>query len=150
MQRREVNIIKRERMSKLTALDRGVRKSVHTDRVSSQNKISLKSMSGENSNPAFLFLTRFSWWLTAKHLFWSLLGMAEVDSLNSVDEATVTLCKVLYAIYLVVAGVLLMNMMIALLSNTYQRVEVRYKLLLTASRSNQNSRTNPEFRFGKC
>lgn len=50
--------------------------------------------------------------------------MAEVDSLNSVDEATVTLCKVLYAIYLVVAGVLLMNMMIALLSNTYQRVEV--------------------------
>ena len=76
--------------------------------------------------------------------------MAEVDSLNSVDEATVTLCKVLYAIYLVVAGVLLMNMMIALLSNTYQRVEVRYKLLLTASRSNQNSRTNPKFRFGKC
>lgn len=62
--------------------------------------------------------------MTAKHLFWSLLGMAEVDSLNSVDEATVTLCKVLYAIYLVVAGVLLMNMMIALLSNTYQRVEV--------------------------
>lgn len=50
--------------------------------------------------------------------------MAEVDSLNSVDEATVTLCKALYAIYLVVAGVLLMNMMIALLSNTYQRVEV--------------------------
>ena len=48
--------------------------------------------------------------------------MAEIDSLNSVDEATVTLCKVLYAIYLVVAGVLLMNMMIALLSNTYQRV----------------------------
>ena len=76
--------------------------------------------------------------------------MAEVDSLNSVDEATVTLCKVLYAIYLVVAGVLLMNMMIALLSNTYQRVEVRYKLLLTASRSNQNSRTNQKFRFGKC
>ena len=76
--------------------------------------------------------------------------MTEVDSLNSVDEATVTLCKVLYAIYLVVAGVLLMNMMIALLSNTYQRVEVRYKLLLTASRSNQNSRTNPKFRFGKC
>ncbi|XP_073241063.1 short transient receptor potential channel 7-like [Porites lutea] len=63
------------------------------------------------------------WWLTAKHLCWSLLGMAEVDSLNSVDETTVTLCKVLYAIYLVVAGVLLMNMMIALLSNTYQRVE---------------------------
>ncbi|CAH3192469.1 unnamed protein product [Porites evermanni] len=63
------------------------------------------------------------WWLIAKHLCWSLLGMAEVDSLNSVDEATVTLCKVLYAIYLVVAGVLLMNMMIALLSNTYQRVE---------------------------
>ena len=48
MQRREVNIIKRERMSKLTALDREVRKSVHTDRLSSQNKISLKSMSGEN------------------------------------------------------------------------------------------------------
>ena len=60
-----------------------------------------------------------------KHLCWSLLGIAEVDSLDSVDEPTIVLAQMLYAAYLVVAGILLINMMIALLSNTYQRVEVR-------------------------
>lgn len=63
------------------------------------------------------------WWAMVKHLCWSLLGIAEVDSLDSVDEPTIVLAQMLYAAYLVVAGILLINMMIALLSNTYQRVE---------------------------
>ena len=60
-----------------------------------------------------------------KHLCWSLLGIAELETLDSVDSATVTLAHLLYGIFLVVGVILLVNMMIALLSNTYQRVEVR-------------------------
>lgn len=60
-----------------------------------------------------------------KHLCWSLLGIAELETLDSVDSATVTLAHLLYAVFLVVGVILLVNMMIALLSNTYQRIEVR-------------------------
>ena len=59
-----------------------------------------------------------------KHLCWSLLGIAELDPLDSVDIASVTLAKLLFATFLIMGVVLLVNMMIALLSNTYQRVEV--------------------------
>ena len=71
-----------------------------------------------------------SWWTIAKHLCWSLLGIAELEALDSVDSATETLAHLLYGIFLVVGVILLVNMMIALLSNTYQRVEVRNLKLL--------------------
>ncbi|KAL9984516.1 hypothetical protein ACROYT_G006819 [Oculina patagonica] len=61
------------------------------------------------------------WWTMVKHLCWSLLGIAELETLDSVDSATVTLANLLYAVFLVVGAILLINMMIALLSNTYQR-----------------------------
>lgn len=47
----------------------------------------------------------------------------ELNPLESTDRPTETLAKVLYAAYLLVAAILLINMMIALLSNTYQRVK---------------------------
>ena len=59
-----------------------------------------------------------------KHLCWSLLGIAELDPLDSVDIASVTLVHILFGAFLIMGVVLLVNMMIALLSNTYQRVEV--------------------------
>ena len=59
-----------------------------------------------------------------KHLCWSLLGIAELDPLDSVDNASVTLAQLLFGAFLIMGVVLLVNMMIALLSNTYQRVEV--------------------------
>lgn len=59
-----------------------------------------------------------------KHLTWSLLGVAELDPLDSVDSASVTLVHFLFGAFLVMGVILLVNMMIALLSNTYQRVEV--------------------------
>ena len=69
-----------------------------------------------------------------KHLCWSLLGIAELETLDSVESATVTLVYLLYGIFLIVGVILLVNMMIALLSNTYQRVEVRnFKLLFGAN-----------------
>ena len=60
-----------------------------------------------------------------KHLTWSLLGVAELDPLDSVDSTSVTLVHFLFGAFLIMGVILLVNMMIALLSNTYQRVEVR-------------------------
>ncbi|RMX45042.1 hypothetical protein pdam_00011498 [Pocillopora damicornis] len=51
------------------------------------------------------------------------VGLADLDRLNSVDNLSVFLVQVLYGLFLVMAVVLLVNMMIALLSNTYQQVQ---------------------------
>jgi len=63
------------------------------------------------------------WWAMAKHLCWSLLGIAELEPLDSVDSPSVTLAQFLFGAFLVMGVILLINMMIALLSNTYQRVQ---------------------------
>ena len=60
------------------------------------------------------------------HLGWSLLGMSEKsDPMTPVDFPSDTIAQILYAAFLVFAVVLLLNMLIALLCNTYQRIEVR-------------------------
>ena len=41
---------------------------------------------------------------------------------------SVTIAQLLFAAYLVIALILLINMLIALLSNTYQRVQVNEKM----------------------
>ena len=69
----------------------------------------------------FLF---FSWWSVISYLSWSLLGVAEKFDMTSADPPSVAFARVLYAVFLIVGAILLINMLIALLSNTYQRVEV--------------------------
>lgn len=64
-----------------------------------------------------------------KHLCWSLLGLPELENFKSVDSPSVTLAHFLYGAFMIIGVILLVNMMIALLSNTYQRVEVRYKII---------------------
>ena len=59
-----------------------------------------------------------------KLLTWSLLGIAELDPLDSVDSTSEIIVHFLFGTFLVVGVILLVNMMIAILSNTYQRVEV--------------------------
>ncbi|KAL9984282.1 hypothetical protein ACROYT_G006557 [Oculina patagonica] len=63
------------------------------------------------------------WWTIAKHLCWSLLGIVELDPLDSTDNPSVTVVHFLYGAFLIMGVILLINMMIALLSNTYTRVE---------------------------
>jgi len=70
-----------------------------------------------------LFLI-YSWWKMVEHLCWSLMGAVEVDPLESADDPSVMLVKFLYGAFLVMGAILLINMMIALLSNTYQKVQV--------------------------
>ncbi|KAJ7390563.1 hypothetical protein OS493_024601 [Desmophyllum pertusum] len=62
------------------------------------------------------------WWSILRHFCWSLLGLADLDLLNSVDSPSVILAHFLYGVFLIMAVILLINMMIALLSNTYQQV----------------------------
>jgi len=69
-----------------------------------------------------------------KHFLWSLLGIADLDPLNSVDGPSVILAYFLYAVFLIMAVILLINMMIALLSNTYQQVAVRTEVYTSVHR----------------
>ena len=67
----------------------------------------------------------FSWWEILTHLSWSLLEIdQEFNPLNSVDTPSETIAKLFYASFLFIAVILLVNMLIALLSHTYQRVKV--------------------------
>ena len=81
----------------------------------------------------FIYLHIFfpsSWQKIVTHLAWSLLDLSEgLTPLKSADSFSETLALLLYAGYLVLALILLINMLIALLSNTYQRVQVRIQLL---------------------
>ena len=60
-------------------------------------------------------------------LGWSLLGASEdfdPIAMSSADFPSQTLARILYASFLIMGAILLINMLIALLSNTYQRIEV--------------------------
>ena len=61
------------------------------------------------------------------HLAWSLFGVSagESDPMKTVDVPSEHIARTLYAFFLIFAVILLLNMLIALLSNTYQRTEVR-------------------------
>ncbi|KAL9952832.1 hypothetical protein ACROYT_G040145 [Oculina patagonica] len=61
------------------------------------------------------------WWAMAIHLGWSLLGAQETDPLASVDVPSETVAQILYAAFLIFGVILLVNMLIALLCNTWQR-----------------------------
>ncbi|XP_044172678.1 uncharacterized protein LOC114966353 [Acropora millepora] len=63
------------------------------------------------------------WWKMVRHLCWSLMGAVDVDLLESADDPSVMLVHFLYGAFLVMGAILLINMMIALLSNTYQKVQ---------------------------
>ena len=81
----------------------------------------------------------FSWWNMAKHHGWSLLGLVDLDSLNSVDNPSVSLIHVMYSFFLIMAVILLAHMMVALLSNTYQQVQVLNSLFTFADINYINS-----------
>ena len=64
------------------------------------------------------------------HLCWTLLGITELELFNSTESSSDTMAKILYAIFIIVALVLLVNMMIAVLSHTYERVEVIFNSMI--------------------
>ena len=60
------------------------------------------------------------------HMGWSLLGISDgLDPMTSVDAPSETIAQIFYAGFFIMGVILLVNMLIALLSNTYQRIQVR-------------------------
>ena len=60
-----------------------------------------------------------------KHFGWSLLGISDLDAFDSVDSPSITIAYFLYGAFLIMSVILLVNMLIALLSDTYQNIAVR-------------------------
>ena len=109
---------------------RGERKFSGTTRYQKKTKYIASLICSVILSIYFHNLFSSSWWKITTHLTWSLLDLSEeLTPLKSADYLSETLAHLLYAGYLVLALILLINMLIALLSNTYQRVQVRIKLL---------------------
>ncbi|CAH3019062.1 unnamed protein product, partial [Porites evermanni] len=71
------------------------------------------------------------WWAMLSLLGWSLLDRSEDSGpMTSVDPPSALLARIFYATFLIVGVVLLINMLIALLSNTYQKIEVKFNGLV--------------------
>ena len=66
----------------------------------------------------------------ARLLAWSCLGMTDLEPLNSVDHPSMTLTYLLYSLFLIMGVILLVNMMVALLTHTYERVQVRFQCFI--------------------
>ena len=104
-----------------------------------KNTFSCVKDTGENAIILNVFIKKdgnffsnlHSWWTIARHLIWSLLGIVELDPMESMDKPSVTVGYALYGAFLIMGVILLINMMIALLSNTYTRVQVRYFALFS-------------------
>ena len=65
---------------------------------------------------------------TARQLIWSVFGLTELNKMESYSGVTTSVVGVLYCIFLVLSVIMLVNMLVALLTNTYDNVTVRYKL----------------------
>ncbi|KAJ7330694.1 hypothetical protein OS493_021621 [Desmophyllum pertusum] len=63
------------------------------------------------------------WWAMFVHLSFSLVGLSEFHAMVTVDVPSETLALLLYAVFLGLGVILLINMLIALLSHTYQKTE---------------------------
>ena len=57
-------------------------------------------------------------------LFWSLFGLLDLQDLNNCTSLEQTFGKVLVAVWLVLAVIILLNMLIALVTNKFQEVQV--------------------------
>ena len=58
------------------------------------------------------------------HLVWSVFGLTNLETLESHDTWSDTVVGILYVMFLVLTVIMLINMLVALLNNTYNKVEV--------------------------
>lgn len=72
-----------------------------------------------------MFSLSDSWWSMFKHLGFSLVGLSQFHPVTSVDLPAEALAQILYAAFLIWGVILLINMLIALLSHTYEQTKVR-------------------------
>lgn len=67
-------------------------------------------------------------------LFFAVFGQTTPDDLNYVPESrpewTQALFKIVFGVYMLVSVVVLINLLIAMMSDTYQRIQVNYIRIL--------------------
>ena len=60
-----------------------------------------------------------------KTLFWALFGIIELDDFDAIDQDWETVIGlILVALWLVLSVIALLNLLIALISNSFQKVQV--------------------------
>ena len=57
-------------------------------------------------------------------LFWSLFGLVDLNSFEAEQSTETAIGLILLALWLILAVIVLLNMLIALISNTFQSVQV--------------------------
>lgn len=57
------------------------------------------------------------------HLIWSVFGLTDLEKMESQEQLSSTVVGVLYVIFLIISVIMLVNMLVALLTNTYDKVE---------------------------
>ena len=58
------------------------------------------------------------------HLIWSVFGLTNLETLESHDIWSNTVVGILFVMFLVLSVIMLINMLVALLTNAYNKVEV--------------------------
>ena len=75
-----------------------------------------------------------------RNLFWALFGLTELDSLSAEDDAvTQNTGQLLFGLYNITAILVSLNMLIAMMANTFQQVAVRSLSLYSNSIMGQES-----------
>ena len=69
-------------------------------------------------------------WPSVKILFWALFGLIELESFKAEQGAETSVGMILLALWLVLAVIVLLNMLIALISNAFQRVQVNLSVCM--------------------
>ena len=77
-------------------------------------------------NPRCLFCGTLSLTKTSMHLIWSVFGLTDLDKMHSSTSSASHAALVLYLAFLILSVIMLINMLVALLTNTYDNVKVRY------------------------
>ncbi|XP_027047038.1 short transient receptor potential channel 5-like [Pocillopora damicornis] len=65
---------------------------------------------------------------TSKYLIWSVFGLTELDTMETNDDGSDYVVGILFVSFLIISVVMLVNILIALLTNTYNKVETNADL----------------------
>ena len=76
---------------------------------------------GEYVTITIIFSSLFK---ASTHLIWSVFGLTNPETMESRDNLSTTVVGVLYVMFLILSVIMLVNMLVALLTNTYNKVEV--------------------------
>ena len=78
----------------------------------------------------------YSLYKASTHLIWSVFGLTDLEKMESQEQLSSTVVGVLYVLFLIISVIMLVNMLVALLTNTYDKVEVSKELIPISTNMN--------------